>query len=59
MKKSVTKKTAKTDDTVARTIEVDEDTFEKISKIAKENNTDLNSAINQLVEYTLKHLDKK
>ena len=59
MKKDETKKTTKTNDTVARTIEVDEDTFEKISKIAKENNTDLNSAINQLVEYTLKHLDKK
>ena len=47
----------KTADTIARTIRISGETFDKITNIAEENNISFNNVINQIIEYGLNNLE--
>lgn len=49
-------KSAKTNDSVTRTIRISGTTFDKISQLADENDVSFNCVINQIIEFGLKHL---
>ena len=43
-------------DTITRTIRMNGETFDRITKIAEENNISFNSVVNQIIEYGIKNL---
>ena len=56
MDKLKIEKTAKTNDSVTRTIRISGSTFDKISQLADENDISFNCVVNQIIEFGLKHL---
>ncbi len=56
MDKLKIEKSAKTNDSVTRTIRISGATFDKISQLAAENEISFNCVINQIIEFGLKHL---
>lgn len=50
-------KKQKGNDTVTRTIRLSGSTFDQISTLAENNDVSFNSAINQIIEFGLKHLE--
>jgi len=57
MEKLKIKNKQKTADTIARTIRISGETFDKITNIAEENNISFNNVINQIIEYGLNNLE--
>lgn len=49
-------KSAKTNDSVTRTIRISGATFDKISELAAKHDISFNCVTNQIIEYGLKHL---
>lgn len=58
MEKLKIKNKQKTADTIARTIRISGETFDKITNIAEENNISFNNVINQIIEYGLNNLEE-
>lgn len=56
MEKLKIQKSAKTNDSVTRTIRISGTTFDKISQLADENEVSFNCVINQIIEFGLKNL---
>lgn len=57
MEKLKIKNKQKTADTIARTIRISGETFDKITNIAEENKISFNNVINQIIEYGLNNLE--
>lgn len=49
----------KTKDSIARTIRMSGDTFDKITFLSEKNGISFNNVVNQLIEYSLKNLDEE
>ncbi len=49
----------KTKDSIARTIRMSGNTFDKISLISEKNGISINNIVNQLIEYGLNNLDEE
>ena len=58
MKKLKIKNNSKSKDTVTRTIRISGVTFDKIEKLADENNLSFNSVVNQIIEYGLENIEE-
>ncbi len=58
MDKLKIEKTAKTNDSVTRTIRISGSTFDKISQLADENDISFNCVVNQIIEFGLQHIDE-
>ena len=59
MEKLVIEKTAKTNDSVTRTIRISGSTFDKICSLAEKNEISFNCVVNQIIEFGLKHLKEE
>ena len=58
MDKLKIEKTAKTNDSVTRTIRISGSTFDKISQLADENDISFNCVVNQIIEFGIQHIDE-
>ena len=56
MEKLKIEKSAKTNNSVTRTIRISGTTFDKISQLADENEISFNCVINQIIEFGLRNL---
>ena len=59
MEKLKIQKSAKTNDSITRTIRISGSTFDKISQLADENDISFNCVINQIIVYGLQNLEQK
>ena len=59
MEKLKIQKSARTNDSITRTIRISGSTFDKISQLADENEISFNSVINQIIVYGLQNLEEK
>ncbi len=50
---------SKTKDSIARTIRMSGNTFDKITEIADQKSISFNNVVNQLIEYALSNLDEE
>ncbi len=57
MDKLIIKKTAKTNDSVTRTIRISGKTFDKINELAEKHEISFNCVVNQIIEFGLKNLN--
>lgn len=46
-------------DSITRTIRISGNSFDKISKIAEENEISFNNVINQIIEFGLEHVEEE
>lgn len=58
MDKLKIEKSAKTSNSVTRTIRISGKTFDKILTLAEKNEISFNCVVNQIIEFGLKHLEK-
>ena len=58
MEKLEIRKSAKTNDSVTRTIRISGTTFDKINELALKNEISFNCVINQIIEFGIKHIDE-
>ena len=58
MEKLKIQKSAKTNDSITRTIRISGSTFDKISQLADENEISFNCVINQIIVYGLQNLEQ-
>ena len=58
MQKLKITKNQKGKETITRTIRINGETFDKITKIAENNDISFNSVVNQILEYGLNNIDE-
>jgi predicted HicB family RNase H-like nuclease len=58
MEKLIINNKKQTIDSVTRTIRINGEHFDKISKLAEDNKISFNAVVNQMIEYAINNLEK-